>query len=70
MAESSAPWRKTKFTLEDFLARQVRKGCLINPIFAIFGMSLKIFRIDWLFRLICFVMSVAISQLTSEPLSD
>jgi hypothetical protein len=48
MAESSAPWRKTKFTLEDFLERQVRKGCLINTIFAIFGMNLKIFRIDWL----------------------
>jgi hypothetical protein len=47
-AESDAAWRQTRFSLADFLERQVRKGCLINPIFAVFGMCLKIFRIDWL----------------------
>ena len=47
-AESDAPWRNQRFSLTDFLRRQLRKGCLINPIFAVFGICLAIFRIDWL----------------------
>ena len=47
-AESSAPWRSRRFTLTDFLERQMRKGCTINPIFAVSGITLEIFRIDWL----------------------
>ena len=47
-AESDAPWRSQRFTLKDFLERLLRKGCTINPIFFVFGIALKIFRIDWL----------------------
>jgi hypothetical protein len=47
-AESDTRWRSQRFSLTDFLARQIRKGCVINPIFAVFGIALLIFRIDWL----------------------
>ena len=47
-AESDTGWRRHRFSLTDFLERQIRKGGLINPIFAVQGIRLEIFRIDWL----------------------
>ena len=48
LAGSDEDWRKQRFSLTDFLARQLRKDCFINPIFAIAGITLEVFRIDWL----------------------
>ena len=48
LAGSDAAWRKQRFSLTDFLARQLHKDCFINPIFAIAGITLEVFRIDWL----------------------
>ena len=48
VAGSDADWRKERFSLTDFLARQLRKGCFINHFFGLAGIALEIFRIDWL----------------------
>ena len=47
-AESDARWRRERFSLVEFLERQMRKGIAINPIFSVAGIILEIFRIDWL----------------------
>jgi hypothetical protein len=49
-ADDAAPWRQTnsRLTTQQFLKRQLETGRRISPIFAVFGVGIHLFRIDWL----------------------
>ena len=47
-AADDADWRGSRLTTEDFLKRQMETGRRISPIFAVFGVKIYLFRVDWL----------------------
>lgn len=47
-ASAQAPWRQNRLDLHEVLARMLRRGSTISPIFAVPWLSNKVFRPDWL----------------------